>query len=112
MNQSIASKLMEGLNRVKHKQGFYLKINPSNHLITYVTFDLIQFHFDRYCLSEGYRQSYKNAGIQNENGCSWAGDAWVCLCDTDLCNRSQTIGIKPIIAIITTGMAIFFGKVF
>jgi len=45
-------------------------------------------------------------------GCTTASTMTTCLCDTDLCNGSETIGIKPMIAIITAMLTIFFGKMF
>jgi len=45
-------------------------------------------------------------------GCTTVSTLTTCLCDTDLCNGSETIGIKPMIAIITAMLTIFFGKMF
>ena len=45
-------------------------------------------------------------------GCTTVSSATTCFCDTDLCNGSETIGIKPMIAIITAILTIFLGKMF
>jgi len=45
-------------------------------------------------------------------GCTTVSTLTTCLCDTDLCNGSETIGIKPMIAIITALLTLFLGKMF
>ena len=43
-------------------------------------------------------------------GCTTVGTLTTCFCDTDLCNGSETIGIKPMVAIITTMLTISIGR--
>ena len=45
-------------------------------------------------------------------GCTTVGTLTTCFCDTDLCNGngSETIGIKPMVAIITAMLTISIGR--
>merc|ERR1711978_671297 len=44
------------------------------------------------------------------NGCTTVSTLTTCFCDTDLCNGSETMGMKPLVAITTTMLTIFVGK--